>query len=503
MADLVPRDLPARPAYVGEFSRVRATTPQAPAPAPVGGGAEPWAVDLPALSPAASAALARPQGAATAIVGALPSRGADAAGPISGGFPLALAPAPLASPAAEPAKPQGFFARILAFLKGLFAPAPAPQPPLTGPSPVQPQPGPTAPAGGIQAYFTNTYTGAKDGVTNEQARAANEASAEADPNNPDKALVRLIDGVAPGGTLDGAFFDIEAPEVVDALARAAKRGVTVRLATETDYYTDSKGQLREPIRQLLAAGVLIKPDQRDSALMHDKFLVLNGQAVWTGSYNVTTGGAKAENNNALYLPSPELAGIYQREFDKMFVHGNFGLDTDNGTTADDHPTSTPVKVGAATVTPYFSPSRAAQAGAKGAVMAELAQAKRSVEFLAFSFTDDEMADLMASRAAAGVKVSGVFEKSQAASRYSEYHRLKAAAQASGSPIDVRLDTNPALMHHKVMIIDDSTLIMGSFNFSSSAQKDNDENMLVIKDAPELVARYKAEFARVQAAAAAP
>lgn len=489
MADSLPRELPPRPAYVG-------AAPQraAQAPAPVGGGAPEgaWTLDLPALSPEASAALARQPSGGSQVAMGLPAGAAPAAPPA-----IMVAPAPQA-------EPQGFLAKLWAFLKSLFAaPAPvSPTPSPDAPAPVEPaQPSQPATPSGIQVYFTNTYTGAKNGVTNDQARAANKAAAEADPNNPDKALVRLIDQAAPGTRLDGAFFDIEAPEIVGALARAAQRGVQVRLATETDYYVDSKGQLRAPIQQLLAAGVQIKPDQRPSALMHDKFLVFNGQAVWTGSYNVTSDGAKAENNNALYLPSPELAGIYQREFDKMFVYGNFGPDTNNGIAEDDHPSSTPVKVGQATVTPYFSPSKAAQAGAKGALMAELAKAQKSIEFLAFSYTDSDISALMQQRAQAGVKVSGVFEKAQAASRYSAYNSLN-AAQQSGLPIDVRLDTNPALMHHKVMIIDDSTLVMGSFNFSSSAQSDNDENMLVIKDAPELVAAYKAEFARVQAAAAA-
>ena len=50
---------------------------------------------------------------------------------------------------------------------------------------------------------------------------------------------------------------------------------------------------------------------------------------------------------------------------------------------------------------------------------------------------------------------------------------------------------------KVIIVDDSTLILGSFNFSSSAQHSNDENMLVSRNDPQLVAAYEAEYARMQ------
>ncbi|MNS53140.1 Phospholipase D precursor [compost metagenome] len=339
-------------------------------------------------------------------------------------------------------------------------------------------------------------------MTNEQVNRANEASTKADPRNPDKQLVAMIDSVPPGGTLDGAFFDIDVQNVVDAFARAAQRGVKVRLATETDYYfqPSSKTELRPAIQQLLAAGVEIKHDARDGGLMHDKFLIANGQSVWTGSYNITDGGSYRENNNALKLDSKELAAEFQHEFDKMFVHNNFGTNTNNGISADDHPAPKTINVGGAEVTTYFSPSKAAEGGAKAAILAELAKAQTSIQFLAFSYTDDEIGQAMLQKAQSGVKVEGVFEKSQAASRYSEYQVLN-GAEATNANIDVRIDSNPALMHHKVIIVDDSTLIMGSFNFSASAQSDNNENMLVIKNAPELVAKYKAEFGRVQAQAA--
>lgn len=409
--------------------------------------------------------------------------------------PQPLPQPPLAQPRPSfpaqqaPAASEGLFARLMAWLKRFFAPAPAPTPTPT-PPPTPRQPGP-------QAFFTNTYASPLQGMDNAQVRMANEATAHADPNNPDKQLIALIDSVGPGGTLDGAFFSIGVDNVVDALCRAAQRGVKVRLATEADYYQTPDGSaLRDPIQKLKAAGVTIIPDDRSGSLMHDKFLIANGQTVWTGSYNITEGGTYHENNNAIRFDSPELAAHFQHEFDKMFVHGNFGPDTDNGSALDDHPSPKTVQIGTTEVTTYFSPSRAAQAGAKGALMDELAKAQKRIQFLAFSYTDDEIGQLMLNKAQAGVKVEGVFEKSQAASRYSEYKTLN-AAEAATPGLDVRIDTNPALMHHKVMIIDDSTLIMGSFNFSDSAHSSNNENMLVIKNAPDLVKAYQEEFARIQ------
>jgi phosphatidylserine/phosphatidylglycerophosphate/cardiolipin synthase-like enzyme len=51
------------------------------------------------------------------------------------------------------------------------------------------------------------------------------------------------------------------------------------------------------------------------------------------------------------------------------------------------------------------------------------------------------------------------------------------------------------MHHKVMIIDRSIVITGSYNFSNSAEERNDENVVVIHNA-EAAAQYLGEFQRV-------
>ena len=58
------------------------------------------------------------------------------------------------------------------------------------------------------------------------------------------------------------------------------------------------------------------------------------------------------------------------------------------------------------------------------------------------------------------------------------------------------------MHHKVIIIDGRTVIFGSFNFTSNADKDNDENLLIVDD-PALAKAFEAEFQRVREVALHP
>ena len=51
----------------------------------------------------------------------------------------------------------------------------------------------------------------------------------------------------------------------------------------------------------------------------------------------------------------------------------------------------------------------------------------------------------------------------------------------------------AIAHNKIMIIDQTVIITGSFNFTKAAEKNNAENLLVIKGNPDLVKKYLANF----------
>jgi len=116
--------------------------------------------------------------------------------------------------------------------------------------------------------------------------------------------------------------------------------------------------------------------------------------------------------------------------------------------------------------------------------------------MAYSFTDDDIGQTVIDRAKAGVKVRGVFEASGSETKFSEYGGMKDAG------LDVLQDGNPYSMHHKVFIVDGQMVIFGSFNFSQSADTENDENLLIV-DEPALAQAFTAEFERVLAQAKNP
>ena len=131
-----------------------------------------------------------------------------------------------------------------------------------------------------------------------------------------------------------------------------------------------------------------------------------------------------------------------------------------------------------------------------AIISELQSADTSVRIMAFVFTLDEVRDVLLDKAAQGVTVQGIFDSRQATTQYSELPPLYCAGN------DMRIDGNPYVLHHKVFIIDDDTVVTGSFNFSASAAESNDENVVIIQD-PAIARLYIDEFNRRWAEAYVP
>ena len=180
-----------------------------------------------------------------------------------------------------------------------------------------------------------------------------------------------------------------------------------------------------------------------------------------------------------------IAADYTHEFEQMFG-GRFGTGKASGTP---YPR---VQVGATHVEVYFSP----EDGVAKYVLQRLATAKKNIHFMTFSYTADTISDAMIAKVKAGLVVRGVFERQNAGGSGADFGRLKQGG------VDVLEDGNCYILHHKVIVIDERTVITGSYNFTSSAEKDNDENLVIVDD-PALARAYLEEFQRVYAQAQAP
>jgi phosphatidylserine/phosphatidylglycerophosphate/cardiolipin synthase-like enzyme len=274
-------------------------------------------------------------------------------------------------------------------------------------------------------------------------------------------------------SIDAAIYGLDRASIVNALVAAHNRGVTVRIVADDDAYTDYNSSCAA----LQTAGIPIILDNR-SSLMHNKFFVIDGQIVWTGSTDVTDTGFTYNHNNSLVFTSTELADIYETEFGEMYG-GLFG------TAKADNTTHTLTYAGFL-LESYFSPSD----GAIKEVISEVYDADESIYFAISSFTDDALGDAILDQKLSGVTVTGIFDQLGAGNQYSEY----GAMCASGASIKV--EDFGGLMHNKFMVIDangfDPVVVTGSMDWTASGGGANDENTLIVHDA-ETAQSYLATF----------
>src|SRR3954464_1740379 len=127
---------------------------------------------------------------------------------------------------------------------------------------------------------------------------------------------------------------------------------------------------------------------------------------------------------------------------------------------------------------YFSP----HGGCTEAVVGALNSAKYTVYVQAYSFTSAPIAKALVDAYRRGVKVQIILDKSQRTEKYSSADFVRDAG------IPTFIDDKHAIAHNKIMIIDQGTILTGSFNFTKSAEQNNAENLLVIHD-PSLAQQY--------------
>jgi phosphatidylserine/phosphatidylglycerophosphate/cardiolipin synthase-like enzyme len=131
----------------------------------------------------------------------------------------------------------------------------------------------------------------------------------------------------------------------------------------------------------------------------------------------------------------------------------------------------------------FSP----HGGCTETVVRELNGARSEVLIQAYSFTSAPIAKAIVEARKRGVKVEAVLDKSNRTDRYS------AATFLKDQGCDVLIDATHAIAHNKIMIIDEKTIITGSFNFTKKAEESNAENLLIIRGNPKLTQKYLANF----------
>lgn len=256
-----------------------------------------------------------------------------------------------------------------------------------------------------------------------------------------------------------AFFDIDLRDLIETIGEKSY-DVDVKLVVDNENYGEIKGP---GVRK-----------DTSSQFSHNKFCVVDGKIVTTGSMNPTDNGATKNNNNLLVIYSKYLAENYEEEFKELW-NGEFGKGVEVR-----YPL---IYLNNKEIENYFCP----EDGCAEKIVEEIRNAEKSIYFMTFSFTNEEIADAILFNDKAEIK--GLFEKRGSGSKYSQYNRLRDFG------LDVRLDTNGFTMHHKVFIIDNRTVITGSMNPTGAGDYKNDENVLIIHD-KKIAEKYVEEFFRL-------
>src|SRR5512145_1792228 len=223
-----------------------------------------------------------------------------------------------------------------------------------------------------------------------------------DPTNWQSSIEgRLIEKINAAKTsIHIASFEFDLTPVAEALIAAKQRGVDVRWVTDDESGLEADTEPdRGQFKMLQDAGIEVRSDTR-SALMHNKFWIFDGETVWTGSTNITESGIFKQDNNTIVIQSPELATIYEREFQEMW-NGQFGPKSPSQLN------NQAVSINGSGIAVIFTSEDPAL---EQAIVPLVGDATKSIRFLAFSFTDYPLAEAMIKRSQSGVDVAGVFER---------------------------------------------------------------------------------------------
>ncbi|MBN2056338.1 hypothetical protein JW905_15555 [bacterium] len=290
-------------------------------------------------------------------------------------------------------------------------------------------------------------------------------------------------------SIDVCVYHFDYRTYLDALCAAAQRiGVeNVRVIVDHDYADEALAVL-EP------CGIEVRDDadgpDPSGRIVHDKFIIIDGQSLWNGSANFTAHGITSQNNNAVRIDNAAIAMCYKQEFEEMWA-GRFGAEK---APHEEHDFT----VGGAQISCYFSPSPAGEVEA--AILAEIEAARRDITFSIYYYTLRSVSDaLLGAISHYNVSVIGVMDQEGADSYSSEFTYLK------NNGIAIRKHNEPCphadLLHHKFMVLDrvalsyEPVVITGSSNWTRSGCVDShDENIMIIHNRAVAEAYY-AEFVK--------
>lgn len=110
-----------------------------------------------------------------------------------------------------------------------------------------------------------------------------------------------------------AIYSLTKPDIAEALIKLADRGVKIQVVMD---HEQAAGKYAKD-EYLISQNIPVILDKH-AGLMHDKFAVIDGQTVLTGSYNWTAGATYKNDENLVIIRSTENATVYNAEFARLW-----------------------------------------------------------------------------------------------------------------------------------------------------------------------------------------
>lgn len=134
---------------------------------------------------------------------------------------------------------------------------------------------------------------------------------------------------------------------------------------------------------------------------------------------------------------------------------------------------------------FFSPGN----DCRDTIIRQINDSVSSLLICVFTISDDRISDTLIYKHSQGVNIQVITDNDKCYDLGSDIEKLCKAG------IDVRVDKTPYHMHHKFAIIDNKTVLTGSYNWTRSAAVNNHEN-LILSTEKQVVKKFKQEFEKL-------